>query len=107
MSCCFQQICSMKMADASWEISDTSQQHRQEWHQRKIFRQIYKFLRLDLQNKWLLYIITNRGRKKDIVLEMHYTDLNQTYQIWLLEHGSKVEEDSNQFYRIQHVWKHR
>lgn len=36
-------------------------------------------------------------KKKDIVLEMCYTDLNQTYQIWLLEHGSKVIEDSDQF----------
>ncbi len=35
--------------------------------------------------------------EKDIVLEMCYTDLNQTYQIWLLEHGSKVIEDSDQF----------
>ncbi len=28
---------------------------------------------------------------------MHYTDLNETYQIWLLEHGSKVVKDFNQF----------
>ena len=64
MSCCFSRYVHENGEMPVGKFLIHLKQHRQEWHQRKIFRQIYKFLRLDLQNKWLLYIITNRGRKK-------------------------------------------
>ena len=87
----------MKMADASWEISDTSQAASAGVASAQNFPSDIQISALGFTKQMAALYNNKSWKKKDIVLEMHYTDLNQTYQIWLLEHGSKVEEDSNQF----------
>ena len=87
----------MKMADASWEISDTSQAASAGVASAQNFPSDIQISALGFTKQMAALYNNKSWKKKDIVLEMHYTDLNQTYQIWLLEHGSKVVEDSNQF----------
>ncbi len=89
----------IKMADASWEISDTTQAEsigvESEQHSPSDNTQTTSALGF---TKQMAALYNNKlWKKKDIVLEMHYTDLNETYQIWLLENGSKVVKDFNQF----------
>ena len=87
----------MKMADASWEISDTSQAASAGVASAQNFPSDIQISALGFTKQMAALYNNKSWKKKDIVLEMHYTELNQTYQIWLLEHGSKVVEDSNQF----------
>ena len=54
----------IKMADASWEISDTSQAESAGVTSEQNFSSIYKPLHLDLPNRWQLFITANHGRKK-------------------------------------------
>ena len=87
----------MKMADASWDISDTSQAASAGVKSEQNSPSDIQTSALGFTKQMAALYNNKSWKKKDIVLEMHYTDLNQTYQIWLLEHGSKVVEDSNQF----------
>lgn len=87
----------IKMADASWEISDTSQAESAGVTSEQNFPSDIQTSALRFTKQMAALYNSKSWKKKDIVLEMCYTDLNQTYQIWLLEHGSKVVEDSDQF----------